>query len=122
MIRRLPRRATTEPIVTAVGLPGGSIPVFGVPGRRKGSGMCIPGLRGHAAAGTDPARLALIPRNATSPGNVTCPRWRQHLSLHPLSPGTGTGLPEQPRSPDQPCWKGTLWSSAFSRGAPSGPG
>lgn len=123
MIWCLPWRATTDPLVTPVGLPGGSVPVFGGPREwsGKGSGVCIPGLRGDAAAGTDPARLA-VPRNATSPGNVTCPRWGQQRSLHPLSPGVGTELPGQPRCPDQPGWKGTLWSSAFPRGAPSSPG
>lgn len=94
-----------------VGLPGESVPVFGGPREREGSGMCIPGLRGDAAAGTDPARLA-FPRKATSPGNVTCPPWGQQRSLHPLSPGVGQ---------EQPGWKRTLWSCAFPGGAPSSP-
>lgn len=83
--------------------------------------MCIPGLREDAAAGTDPARLA-VPRNATSPGNVTCAPWGQQLSLHPLSPGMGSrsspgaqispagrgpcGAPHPPRGPFQPGARG----------------
>lgn len=112
MIRRLPRRATTDPVVTLWGSQVSLSLFLGVPGSGKGSGMCIPGLRGNAAAGTDPARLAVL-RNATSPGNVTCPRWGQQHSLHPLSLGVGQ---------EQPGWRGTLWSSAFPGGAPPSPG
>lgn len=68
--------------------------------------MCIPGLCGDATAGTDPARL-----ERHQPGQC-----------HP--PALGTTALAPPFIPRiKPWgWKGTLWGSAFLRGAPSSPG
>lgn len=117
MIRRPPRRATTDPVVTPCGAPRWVCPWFwGSQGAGRGLACASRGsvgmlllaliLPGWLSQGMPPAR-------GMSPARGGC---GQQRSLHPLSPVVGTGLPEQPG------WKGALWGSASPPRGPHLPG
>lgn len=103
MIRRPPRRATTDPVVTPVGHPGGSVPGFGGPqgaGRALASrgsvGMLLlaPILPGWLSQGMSPARDG----DNSARSTLYPQRWARGSRNSPAGRGP-CGAPHPPEGP-----------------------
>lgn len=117
MIRRLPQRATSDPVVTPVGLPGGSVPVFwasrgagkGLACASRGSvGMLLLALilPGWLSPGMPPARRMSPDRDGDSSARSTLCRqgWAWMLPEQPRLEGDPVELRVPPGGPLNPSW------------------